>query len=49
MSSTDANLYFLCDGGSIVTVGLHVDDLVVTRNDEELIHWWKNELCQELK
>lgn len=49
MSSTDANLYFLCGGGSIVIVALHVDDLVVTRNDDELIHLSKNELCQEFE
>jgi hypothetical protein len=48
-SSVDANLYFLCDGDSIVIVVLYVDDLILTGNDDGLILWLKNELCKEFE
>jgi hypothetical protein len=32
-----------------VIIVLYVDDLIVTRNNDELIHCLKNELCQELE
>jgi len=41
-------LYFLHDGDhSIVIHILYVHDTILVGNDDELIHWLKNELCQE--
>jgi hypothetical protein len=40
----DHNLYYLQEDGNMSIIVLHVDDLLITRDHIEIIHWLKNYL-----
>jgi hypothetical protein len=48
-SVVETNMYYVSNGDNLLLRVLCVDDLIMTINYDELIHWLKNELCPEFE